>query len=267
MRGAQGSEKLHKALILYEDGTTDTISIMEAEKLRIIPPPPPPPNKVRKNTTINDGKPNEIKTDALPNSPIYTKKKPTDSNYIIIINGKIQDKEKLKGKTIETKGDARVYGPDNKEAIKLCGEAAKNGVMVFTDAVLTDKLPVTKADTVPKFDRIFTKVENEAQFPGGQPAWIKYIQAVIQQNADLLIKDKNQGTCLVEFIVDVNGNVSDVKATTMEKTKLAQVGIQAIKEGPKWKPAIQNGHLVTSYKKQAITFKLIDNKMNFSEPE
>ncbi len=70
----------------------------------------------------------------------------------------------------------------------------------------------------------------------------------------------------MEFIVDVNGNVSEVKATTMKNTRLAEVGIKAIKDGPKWKPAIQNGHLVTSYRKQAITFKLQDTMVK-AEPE
>ncbi len=159
-------------------------------------------------------------------------------------------------------------------AIKKYGNKGKDGVIEITTKKViaytpanTNELPVTIVDTVPKFDKIFTKVENEAQFPGGQPAWIKYIQAIIQRNAGLLMKDKNQGTCLVEFIVDVNGNVSDVKATTMKNTRLAEVGIKAIKEGPNWKPAIQNGHLVTSYKKQAISFKLTDKNMNTSEPQ
>ena len=108
-------------------------------------------------------------------------------------------------------------------------------------------------------DKIFTVVETEARFPGGQQTWIKYIQDVLQKNADGLIKEHNEGTCLVQFIVDTNGNVSDVKATNMEKTSLAEIATGAIKKGPEWKPALQNGRSVASYKKQLITFKIADN--------
>ena len=50
IKEARGSEKLNKALISYEDGSKDTMSIAEAEKIKLIPPPPPPRISVRKRT-------------------------------------------------------------------------------------------------------------------------------------------------------------------------------------------------------------------------
>ena len=47
--------------------------------------------------------------------------------------------------------------------------------------------------------------------------------------------------------------VRDVKATTMQGTLLAKIGINAITKGPKWIPASQNGHIVASYRLQPIT--------------
>jgi periplasmic protein TonB len=145
--------------------------------------------------------------------------------------------------------------------MKKYGEKGKNGVV----EIITKKDSNIQLDTIP--DKVFTKVENEPEFPGGQEAWLKYIQTVIQKNADLLITDHNEGTCLLEFIVNVNGNVSDVTATTMKNSRLAEVSVNAIKEGPKWKPAIQNGHIVASYKKLPVTFKIIDNIVDHKEPE
>ncbi|MEO6220102.1 MAG: energy transducer TonB, partial [Ginsengibacter sp.] len=186
IKRAYASNKLDKALIFYEDGTADTVSIKQGEKIRLIPPPPPPPpNKVIKNTTDNEIGLTNLKT---------------DSDY-------------------------------------------------------------------KKFDKVFTKVENEAGFKGGEGAWLKYIQSILQQNADLLMKDNNQGTCLVQFIVGTSGNVSDVKATTMENTRLAEIAVRAIAKGPKWEPAMQNGHLVVSYRQQSVTFKPADNLVDNSEPK
>jgi hypothetical protein len=181
------------------------------------------------------------------------------ANNMIIINGQIQDKEKLKGKTIQPKGTVRVYGPNNSEAIKLYGGLAKNGVLVFTDAVITDKSTVSKPDTIPKFDRIFTKVENEAQFPGGEVAWTKYITAFIRKNIDAIVNDNKSGTCRIRFIVDTEGNISATEALTMKGTILAKVSIDAIKDGPKWIPAKQNEHIVVSYREQPITFTMQPN--------
>ncbi len=41
IKNAFGSNKLNKAIIVYDNGTSHTLSISEAEKLKIIPPPPP----------------------------------------------------------------------------------------------------------------------------------------------------------------------------------------------------------------------------------
>ncbi|MEO6453293.1 MAG: energy transducer TonB [Ginsengibacter sp.] len=95
----------------------------------------------------------------------------------------------------------------------------------------------------------------------------KYIQSVIQKNADELMKDHTGGTCLVQFIVDTHGSVSDIKAITMQNSRLAEVAINAIRQGPRWNPAKQNGNPVSSYKRQAVTFKIADDNIEIkNEP-
>ena len=101
-------------------------------------------------------------------------------------------------------------------------------------------------------DRVFTKVEIEAQFPGGPQKWAQYVQRAISNEIDEF-GDGDFGTCVVKFIVDKNGVVSDVEATTMKGTKLAQVAVNAIRKGPKWTPAEQNGRKVNAYRLQPVT--------------
>ncbi len=94
---------------------------------------------------------------------------------------------------------------------------------------------------------IFTKPEQPASFPGGNSAWLKYITRVIQKNGNELITDKNSlGVCEVRFIVSKDGKVSDVEAVNKQGTNLAEVAVNAIKNGPKWIPGTQNGHVVNS---------------------
>lgn len=76
------------------------------------------------------------------------------------------------------------------------------------------------------------------------------------KHIDELTDAEFSGTIEVQFIVDKKGKVSEVKALTNPGTKLAQVAVEAIKNGPDWIPAVNNGHNVSSYRKQPVTFRL-----------
>lgn len=101
-------------------------------------------------------------------------------------------------------------------------------------------------------DIVFTKVEIEAAFPGGPVSWQRYVTRAIQSQIDQFTKS-DYGTCLVRFIVDKTGKVSDVEAATMKGTKLAKIAVDAIKNGPNWIPAQVNGRYVRAYRIQPFT--------------
>ncbi|MBD0333129.1 MAG: TonB family protein, partial [Chitinophagaceae bacterium] len=61
-------------------------------------------------------------------------------------------------------------------------------------------------------------------------------------------------TVIIQFIVDKEGNISDVKALTNHGYGMEQEAMRAVKKAPKWTPAIQNGRQVKAYRKQPITF-------------
>lgn len=111
-------------------------------------------------------------------------------------------------------------------------------------------------DNIADADSIFSKVEIEASFPGGDAAWNKYVYKAMN-NADLdKFKKADQGTCRIRFIVDKKGNVTNVQAMNMKKSRLAKLGIEIIENGPKWKPAQQDGKFVNAYREQPITFTI-----------
>lgn len=101
-------------------------------------------------------------------------------------------------------------------------------------------------------DSTYLTVEIEASFPGGISEWSKYLKRTIERHSDEFTSS-DYGTCLIRFVVDKEGNVSDVKALTMQHSKLSELAVQAIKKGPRWIPAIQNGHKVNAYRTQPIT--------------
>jgi len=74
---------------------------------------------------------------------------------------------------------------------------------------------------------------------------------------------------VVLFIVDKEGMVSEVRALPCGEagvgnclppnSKLAEIAVNAIRKGPKWKPAIQNGRNVKAYRRQPVTFQLAED--------
>jgi protein TonB len=106
------------------------------------------------------------------------------------------------------------------------------------------------------YDKTFTKVEIESEFPGGPAAWLRYMNKNLRYPDDA-VNNEIQGTVVVQFIVDKEGNVSDVQAISgPDNGGLREEAVRVIKKSGKWTPAVQNGRQVKSYKKQPIVFKL-----------
>jgi len=116
---------------------------------------------------------------------------------------------------------------------------------------------VVKDET--NYDQTFTKVEVEAEFPGGMGAWRKFLERNLSGDAPTSAgAPPGSYTVVVQFIVDKEGNVSDVKALTNHGYDMEEEAVRVIKRGPKWKPAIQNGRQVKAYRKQPVTFMVTD---------
>lgn len=104
-------------------------------------------------------------------------------------------------------------------------------------------------------DVVFSRVEQEAEFPGGTAAWRQFLM----KNLNAAIPARNgapAGTykVLVQFLVSKTGEISGIRALTNHGYGMEQEVIRVIKLGPKWKPAWQNGRCVNAYRKQPVVF-------------
>lgn len=140
------------------------------------------------------------------------------------------------------------------KAIKLI-----NGKSLKKQRPRQDVVKRTAPSTSNDYDKVFTKVEQSPQFPGGAESWKKYLERNLK--ADTPAKDGAPAgtyTVKVQFLTDVQGNVSNVQAIEVPKQcpSCAMEAIKVIVKGPKWQPAVQNGRNVVFQNVQQISFRV-----------
>jgi protein TonB len=207
-----------KAEIIVQDVNLEDI---KKEDKKIEPPPPPPPPKQEPpKVELTKFTPPKIVPDEQVKETPPEQEKLTDTKIDVKDQAGIKD-DGVVAPPVENSGTGVVAAPKQDE----------------------------------DYDKLFTSVQIEAQFPGGMGAWSKYLQ----RNLNSSLPQENGAPegkyqVVVSFIVDKNGNISDVVAENDPGYGTAQEAVRVIKKGPAWKPAIQNGHNVQYRQRQAITF-------------
>lgn len=214
-----------KDKIFVQDVALENVKAPE-EKKPEIPPPPPPPKQEPPKVEITKFTPPKIVPDEEVKEPP-------------------PEVEKL----VETK-----IGTINQEGTK------DDGIVAPVEATGTGTVEAPKP--VEDYDKLFTSVQIESEFPGGQAAWVKYLE----RNLNAQVPQENGAPpgryqIAVSFTVDKEGNISDVSADAVGGANdygAKEEAIKVIKKGPKWKPGVQNGVQVKSRKKQLVTFAVTE---------
>ncbi|WP_164974211.1 energy transducer TonB [Filimonas effusa] len=99
-------------------------------------------------------------------------------------------------------------------------------------------------------------VSIQARFPGGTDAWRRFLEKNLNRDEPVAngAAPGSKLTVIVSFVVDRDGNVSDVKAENDPGYGTAAEAVRVIKRGPQWMPAEQNGRKVIYRQRQSITF-------------
>jgi protein TonB len=122
--------------------------------------------------------------------------------------------------------------------------------------------PPPVADSLNQYSKdtvgIFEKVDVEASFPGGMPAWKRFLSRNLDASAplkDLPRKTKNfEQTAICQFIVCKDGTICDIKVVNKVLPSIKKEVERVIKLSGNWTPAEQNGKKVKAYRKQPVTF-------------
>lgn len=215
-----------KNKIIVQDVQLEDIK-KEPEK-KIEPPPPPPPPKVEPpKVEITKFTPPKIVKDEEVKEPPPPQEK-LEETKIGTINQEGKKDEGFVAPPVEEKGTGVVEAPKKVEE---------------------------------DYDKVFTKVEKEAKFPGGPEAWRRYLERNL--NANVAAEDgapTGNYTVKVQFIVDKGGNISNVSAIEVPKAcpSCGPEAVKIIKKGPKWEAAVQNGRNVIYQAIQFVTFQVAE---------
>lgn len=107
----------------------------------------------------------------------------------------------------------------------------------------------------PKEDEVFVAVEQQAEFPGGQAALMKWLSTNIRY-PEAAQQNEIQGRVVVKFIVEKDGSVSHAEIVRGVDKDLDREALRVVQRMPKWQPGKNNGVAVRSYFNLPVTFKL-----------
>jgi protein TonB len=104
-------------------------------------------------------------------------------------------------------------------------------------------------------DKVFEKVEDMPEFPGGEQAMMKFVSENVQYPEEAKEKEIS-GRVLVGFIVEKDGSVNEVKIVRGIGGGCDEEAVRVVKAMPKWKPGKEKGKPVRVSYIMPIFFKL-----------
>ena len=114
-------------------------------------------------------------------------------------------------------------------------------------------------------EETFRSVEQMPQFPGGEAALMKFLQANINY-PPTAAKQDIEGRVIVQFVVTKNGQIGEVKVVRSVDPELDAEAVRICRLLPNFTPGRQNGVPVNVWYTIPVTFKLERNNQVSSVP-
>ena len=107
----------------------------------------------------------------------------------------------------------------------------------------------------PKEEEIFQAVEQQAEFPGGTQALMKWLSNNIRY-PEAAQQNDVQGRVIVKFVVEKDGSVSQAQILKGVDKDLDKEALRVVNKMPKWQAGKNNGVAVRSYFTLPVQFRL-----------
>ncbi len=160
--------------------------------------------------------------------------------------------------------------PEKKQAVKIVEteeplpaqaeetpEPAPSGEDNLAKAVETDDTGDDMPPVVDEHDQPlnFRVVQDLPQFPGGAVAFMKWLTSNLTYPPFAKMR-KIQGKVLVQFIVNADGSISDIKVAKSLEPNCDNEAMRVMHKMPNWKPGIQNDKPCRTMVAVPIVFRL-----------
>ena len=106
-------------------------------------------------------------------------------------------------------------------------------------------------------EQIFTAVEQQAKYPGGQGALMKFLSSNIHY-PESAQQDNIQGRVIVKFVVEKDGSIGPAQVVKGVEHALDQEALRVVREMPRWQPGKNDGVAVRSWLTLPVTFRLTE---------
>ncbi len=185
------------------------------------------------------------KPEVLPEEVLNTVKV---TELRIVEDEKVRAEDEIKTQD-ELKETTTAFGQKDNDK----GTEDRNVTRTLKDEVVVEKKVEVKEEKKP--EEIFRSVEQPPAFPGGDAALMKYLSSHIQYPT--MAQENNiQGKVVVQFVVEKDGHVGDVKVVRSVDKDLDREAVRVCKSLPKFTPGRQNGQAVRVWYTLPVNFKL-----------
>jgi protein TonB len=199
---------------------TDVV-LMAPPPLDAAKPPPPPPKEPPKPKVDQVRFPPPV---VKPDNQVREKDPPTEKQLEVADPGQKEQKG-------DPNQEVRIDEPVGNADVKNVTEAVDNTV--------------------------FSAVEINPEYPGGEAAFGKFLQKNIKYPS--MAKENNiQGKVYITFVVERDGGLTDIKIVRDPGSGLGEEAVRVLKISPHWKPGIQNGKPVRVQYTVPVNFSLGD---------
>lgn len=148
----------------------------------------------------------------------------------------------------------------------VCFTFSANQKVIGQTPMIDDLLTKTKISETPIQDmktekqeeKIFVIVENNAKFPGGEDARLKFIETKIKYPQEAR-KAGIQGVVYVTYVVEKDGSITNIKVLRGIGGGCDEEAVRVIKAMPSWIPGTQRGEAVRFQFNLPIRFVLDGN--------
>ena len=124
-------------------------------------------------------------------------------------------------------------------------------IVMETGLVADDPLK----DVFPEDGKIYTVVNQQPDFPGGEAAIMAFIKKNLKYPASAS-ENGIQGRVTLSFVVEKDGSISNIEILRSPAEELSQEAIRIVKSMPKWKPGVLKGEKVRVKYVLPVTFRL-----------